>query len=58
MIGSYNAWLEGYTGAGSRIAIVDTGLDSDHPSLNSAAFDYSLLVPRRRTANRSRIMIC
>ena len=44
MIGSYNAWLEGYTGAGSRIAIVDTGLDSDHPSFNSAAFDYSLLV--------------
>ena len=44
MIGSYNAWLEGHTGAGSRIAIVDTGLDSDHPSFNSAAFDYSLLV--------------
>lgn len=44
MVGSYNTWLEGYTGAGSRIAIVDTGLDTDHPSFNSAAFDYSLLV--------------
>lgn len=44
MVGSYNTWLDGYTGAGSRVAIVDTGLDSDHPSFNGAAFDYSLLV--------------
>ncbi len=44
MVGSYNAWLDGYTGAGSRIAVVDTGLDSDHPSFSGAAFDYSLMV--------------
>ncbi len=44
MIGSYNTWLEGYTGAGSRVAIIDTGLDTDHPSFNSAAYDYSLMV--------------
>lgn len=44
MIGSYNTWLEGYTGAGSRIAIIDTGLDTDHPSFSGAAFDYSLMV--------------
>ncbi len=32
MVGSYSAWADGYTGAGSRIAIIDTGLDLSHPS--------------------------
>ena len=44
MVGSYDAWLEGYTGAGSRIAIVDTGIDPDHPSFDSQAFEYGLMV--------------
>lgn len=41
-IGSVNAWAEGYTGAGSRIAVIDTGIDTDHQSFDGAAFDYSL----------------
>ena len=36
------AWAAGYTGAGSKIAIVDTGLDIEHQSFNSTAFDFSL----------------
>ena len=32
----------GYTGAGSRIAVVDTGTDTDHQSFSAAGFDYSL----------------
>ena len=44
MVGSHNVWLEGYTGAGTRIAIIDTGLDADHPSFDASAFDYSLSV--------------
>ena len=31
-IGSSNAWAAGYTGAGSRIAVIDTGIDTDHQS--------------------------
>ena len=44
MVGSYTAWLDGYTGAGSRIAVIDTGIDADHPSFRSDAFEYGLLV--------------
>ena len=42
MIGSEIAWASGYTGAGSRIAIIDTGADTDHQSLNADAFMYAL----------------
>lgn len=42
MVGSYNTWMNGYTGAGMRIAIVDTGLNVDHPSFDSDAFEYAL----------------
>ncbi|MBE6945571.1 MAG: hypothetical protein E7459_05735, partial [Ruminococcaceae bacterium] len=41
-IGSNVAWASGYTGAGSRIAVIDTGIDSDHQSMSAAAFEYSL----------------
>ncbi|MBQ1341263.1 MAG: S8 family serine peptidase, partial [Erysipelotrichaceae bacterium] len=43
MVGATAAWTEGYTGAGSRIAIIDTGLDKDHQSVNADAFERSLL---------------
>ncbi len=40
--GTTASYAAGYTGAGSRIAIIDTGLDTDHLSFNASAFDYSL----------------
>ena len=40
--GSYTAWAAGYTGAGSRIAIIDTGLDVLHEAFAADAFAYSL----------------
>jgi len=42
MIGSGSLWNSGYTGAGSRIAIVDTGTDTDHQSLDNGAYLYAL----------------
>jgi len=42
MVGSTSTWANGYTGAGQRIAVIDTGIDADHPSFDGAAFDYSL----------------
>ena len=42
MTGSSMVWSSGYTGAGSRIAIIDTGTDTDHQSFDSGAFLYAL----------------
>ena len=42
MTGAFAAWAAGYTGAGTRIAIIDTGLDTDHQSFDNAAFAYAL----------------
>ena len=42
MIGSDIAYLEGYTGAGTRIAVIDTGTDTDHQSFDAKAFQYAI----------------
>ncbi|MBO4218607.1 MAG: S8 family serine peptidase, partial [Erysipelotrichaceae bacterium] len=36
------AWAMGYTGAGSKIAIIDTGTNQDHISFDPDALEYSL----------------
>ena len=41
-IGSAAAWGSGYTGAGSRVAIIDTGLDVQHEAFDPAAYSYSM----------------
>ena len=42
MTGAAQAWLEGYTGAGSLIAVIDTGLDTDHQSFDPTAFAHAI----------------
>ncbi len=42
MTGTPLAWDAGYTGAGMRIAVIDTGTDTDHQSFDGDAFLYSL----------------
>lgn len=42
MTGAQAAWLEGYNGAGMRIAVIDTGLDVDHQSFDADAFAYAI----------------
>ncbi|MBE6951131.1 MAG: hypothetical protein E7451_07320 [Ruminococcaceae bacterium] len=42
MIGSGQLWNSGYTGAGSRIAVIDTGTDTDHQSFDSSAYLHAL----------------
>ncbi|MBQ7871552.1 MAG: S8 family serine peptidase, partial [Oscillospiraceae bacterium] len=41
-IGSNVAWASGYTGAGTRIAVIDTGTDLNHQAFDEAAYLYSL----------------
>ncbi|MBQ7223176.1 MAG: S8 family serine peptidase [Erysipelotrichaceae bacterium] len=42
MTGAQLLWAAGYTGAGSKVAIVDTGLDTDHRSFDAKAFDHAI----------------
>ena len=42
LIGSNEAWAAGYTGAGSRIAVIDTGIDPNHQSFSALGLNYSL----------------
>ena len=42
MSGANFVWSNGYTGAGSRIAVIDTGTDTDHQSFDNGAFLYAL----------------
>ncbi len=62
MIGSTAAWADGYTGAGSRIAVIDTGTDTDHISFDGKAFEYSssswLPMRARARTSSSPLWIC
>ncbi len=49
MIGTAAAYAAGYTGAGSRIAVIDTGIDTDHQSFSAVGFQYSLAYQAGRT---------
>ena len=40
--GTSPVWAAGYTGAGMRIAVIDTGTDTDHRSMSAAAYEYAL----------------
>ena len=42
MIGASAVWPTGLTGAGTRVAIVDTGTDTDHQSFDNGAYLYAL----------------
>ncbi len=39
MIGREDAWNVGYTGQGMKIAVIDTGLDVDHPNFGALTDD-------------------
>ncbi len=42
MTGANTVQASGYTGAGTRIAVVDTGVDTDHQSFAESSFQYAL----------------
>lgn len=44
MIGSPTAYSAGYKGEGSRVAVIDTGTDTDHQSFAADAYEYALSV--------------
>ena len=48
MVGRENTWAAGYTGKGIKIAVIDTGLDTDHQ--NFAALSEEVLTASSATA--------
>ncbi len=42
MTGTTQAWDNKYKGQGMRVAIIDTGLKTEHQSMNADAFDHAL----------------
>jgi len=42
MIGSNITWANGYTGAGSKVAVIDTGADIEHQSFSGEGLEYAL----------------
>ncbi len=42
MTGATQLWDSGYTGGGTRIAVIDTGLDTDHQSFDPGALAHAL----------------
>ena len=43
MTGASQVWDTGLTGGGTRIAVIDTGLDTDHQSFDPEALAYALM---------------
>ena len=41
MTGTVNVWQSGYTGAGSRVAVIDTGIDTDHQSFSPVGLAHA-----------------
>ena len=48
MVNVQQVWDAGYTGAGTRIAIIDTGLDIDHQSVSEKGYLFAMSTKARK----------
>lgn len=44
-VGAPRAWADGYDGKGTTVAVLDTGIDADHPDVKDRVLDARSFVP-------------
>ncbi|MFI6605372.1 S8 family serine peptidase [Streptomyces poriferorum] len=52
-INAPQAWAEGYDGKGSKVAVLDTGIDADHPDVKDRILETRSFVPGEEVDDRN-----
>ncbi|MFF3257929.1 S8 family serine peptidase [Streptomyces sp. NPDC002932] len=47
------AWAEGYDGKGSKVAVLDTGIDADHPDVKDRVLESKSFVPGQEVDDKN-----
>ncbi|MET7855866.1 S8 family serine peptidase [Streptomyces sp. NPDC005318] len=51
-IGAPQAWAEGYDGKGTKVAVLDTGIDSTHPDVKDRILESKSFVPGQEVLDK------